>query len=76
MTPQEFVIWLKGMCDSNETTTLTDKQYKMMIKRLNNVMIEVEVDESDAEDEPDFNRWSCNATVDSSIERIVVEYTK
>jgi hypothetical protein len=48
----------------------------MMIKRLNNVMIEVEVDESETEDESDFNRWSCTATADSSIERFIVEYTK
>jgi uncharacterized transporter YbjL len=76
MSPQEFIIWLKGVCDGNEMSTLSDKQYKMMIKRLNNVMIEVEVDESETEDEPDFNRWSCTATADSSIERFIVEYTK
>lgn len=76
MTPHEFVIWLKGVCDGNETNTLTDKQYKTMIKRLNNVMIEVEVDEKEQESDADFSEWTCSTTANSSVDKIIVEYTK
>jgi hypothetical protein len=75
MSPEEFVIWLKGVYSSADTSPLTKKQSGMIKKMLAEVVFTDYNDmEEDTRDMPDYSIWETHSTAHSSINKILIEY--